>query len=453
MESLLAVTLFGLLVSALIGTLFQGRQSTVISGAHDRALLYAAEGLEGVRNIRDEDFTLLADGTHGLQIQNNQWELSGSSDTSDIFTRSTTITPVSTTTKRVTTEVWWQATAQRSASILLETLLTNWMLPITIGGDWSVPVEIASIDLDTGADGWKIDIQDSYAYIVRTNANPDFLVVDISSPVAPAVVGSLNLPGIPRNISVAGDYAFVASDDNSAEFQIVRISSPLNPVFVGSSDFSQNADAQGVFAIGNMVYTVTSPRNSGEFFIMDTTVPTAPLPVGSLDLGKDHNNEVVVLGSTAYIASADKNEELKVVDITIAALPNQIGLYNLEGNNTGTTIAGFGSTVVMGSSKGELYIFDVSTPAVPVLLGIYDAGDDIRDVSIGNNDRYAFLATDENNSEFQVVNISAPTNPFLVGLFDVPGNNDLNGVAYSDQDYAFAVGENNDGEFVIFGPQ
>lgn len=126
-EVLLAVSVFGLIVTALFGGLIYGTQSTALAGQRARATMLADEGLEAVRNIRDENFSNLTDGTYGLTISGNQWTLSGAQDTTDIFTRSLAISSIDSNRKQITATVSWQQTPQRTGSVALTTYLTNWI--------------------------------------------------------------------------------------------------------------------------------------------------------------------------------------------------------------------------------------------------------------------------------------------------------------------------------------
>ncbi|MDD5416184.1 MAG: prepilin-type N-terminal cleavage/methylation domain-containing protein [Candidatus Daviesbacteria bacterium] len=132
-EVLLAVSVLGLIVIALVGSLIYGQESTVLSGARSRATMLADEGLEAVRNIRDAGFSNLTDGPHGLAISGNQWTLSGTSDTTDIFTRSLTITSVDANRKQVISNVTWSQTPQRSGAVILTTYFTDWNKSTPIG--------------------------------------------------------------------------------------------------------------------------------------------------------------------------------------------------------------------------------------------------------------------------------------------------------------------------------
>src|SRR5688572_29868315 len=65
-EVLLAATVFGFLVTALIGAIVYGRASTAAAGDRARAVILAEEGVEAVRNLRDAAYANLTDGTYGL---------------------------------------------------------------------------------------------------------------------------------------------------------------------------------------------------------------------------------------------------------------------------------------------------------------------------------------------------------------------------------------------------
>lgn len=134
-ESLLASSLFGLMITAIVGSLIYGQSSVRVSGERARALSIAEEGLEATRNMRDNNFTNLVDGTHGLALASNQWTFSGSSDTTNGFTRTVTITSVDANTKTITSSVSWQQTLQRPGSVTLTSRLTAWRAITTTQAD------------------------------------------------------------------------------------------------------------------------------------------------------------------------------------------------------------------------------------------------------------------------------------------------------------------------------
>lgn len=133
---MLAATIFGFLVVALIGAIIYGTDSTASAGDRVRAQFLAEEGAEAVRNIRDSGFANITDGTYGITQLNNTWVLSGTSDTTGKYTRQITITTIDTLRKSVDVTVTWpQGTS--TAQIGLSTRLTNWfatIVPIITNG-------------------------------------------------------------------------------------------------------------------------------------------------------------------------------------------------------------------------------------------------------------------------------------------------------------------------------
>lgn len=650
-EIIVAIAVLGIIFATIGGAIIFGVRNSKFSGERDRANSLAVEGIEAVRNIRDNDFANLNDGTYGISNIGNEWVLTGSQDVTDDFTRSIDITSLDSDTKEIVSNVSWDQGDERPGSTSIETILTNWqkeqqlyqtidiaasddnllysfgptrnygglfvfgvanfgnsvlrfdtsaipsnsnimsarmaltsysnnsdLAPVTaheilsgnsgwlegnksgqfggvnesswnyldtgnaVGwagssglntagtdyettaqdsvtgpwvagnkyywdldpallqswldnpsnnhglvlrnnsstfkffyskeyganpdfhpkviieyleqsiGDWSSPAEESNLNFSGNQNGLKIQVQGNYAYIVLSGGNPDFIVMDVSDPANPSIVGSLVLPGGPRNIAVSGGFAYVASNRNNQELQVIDISIPASPSLVGSLNLSGNADANGIYYDSSKVYMVRTNSGDDELSIIDVTTPASPSEIGSLNLNSTAY-EILVLSNYAYIASASNSQELQIINITNPAAPVAASTYNLSGNDDAYSITGYNNIVLLGRSNGDVSIVDITSPSSPVLLGNYnDFGDDIRDISLGNENNYAFLASDANSAEFQVIDISIPTTPTIVGSLDLSG--DLNGIAYlADLDRALVVGDDNNNEFRILAPQ
>jgi hypothetical protein len=127
-EVILASALLAIVLSVFTFALIYGRETVALSGSKGRASLLAEEGLEAVRNIRDENFNNLQDGAFGLAVNGNYWQFEANSDSTGIFTRQIIVASVdnSTSTKEITSTVTWQQNVQRPGSITLTTILNNW---------------------------------------------------------------------------------------------------------------------------------------------------------------------------------------------------------------------------------------------------------------------------------------------------------------------------------------
>lgn len=451
-EVIIAASVFMLLVTAIAGTYLYGQESAVLSGNRTRAVMLAQEGIEAVRNIRDDSFSNLVDGAYGLDAAGGEWNLVAGQDTISIFTRQIIISTIDANRKNITVNVEWQQNAQRNGRISLATILSNWAAAVGIG-DWSAPVQEASLNLSGKKNGRKIQVQGDYAYIIRDNGNPDFAVIDISDTSNPMLIGSLQLDGKPKNIAVSGNYAYVVSDARNRELQIIDVSTPSSPFIAGIYNAPGKKKALGVYAVGQTVYLSREKSNEDEFYIIDSSNPASPLLIGSLGLDDDAN-EVYVSGNYAYIASDSRSQELQVIDITSPSAPTLVASLDLVGKDKAETIDGSGNIVVIGrrGNNGYVHIIDISSPLSPVEIGMYSAGDDIRDIAVGDAVNYAFVVGDRNDRELQIIDISTPSSPTLIGYFDAAG--DLNGVDYSEQkDRVFAVGDANREEFIVVAPQ
>ncbi|MFC1645111.1 hypothetical protein ACFL08_03720 [Patescibacteria group bacterium] len=124
-EILLTISILILIFSALVGALIYGREGSFIAGERSKAVLLAEEGLEAVRNIRDFDFSLLAEGTYGLAITDDKWRLTSSADVTDGFTREIDISSGGDNRRTVTSTVVWQQNEQRAGTVSALTYFHN----------------------------------------------------------------------------------------------------------------------------------------------------------------------------------------------------------------------------------------------------------------------------------------------------------------------------------------
>jgi len=109
-----------------MGAIIYSEESTSIAGGISRASFLAQEGIEAVRNIRDEAYGNLTDGSYGLLVSNNQWLLSGSSDTTDGYTRQINIGTIDANRKQITSTITWKENVQRTGNVAITTELSNW---------------------------------------------------------------------------------------------------------------------------------------------------------------------------------------------------------------------------------------------------------------------------------------------------------------------------------------
>ena len=448
-EVLLASTIFALLITAVIGAVIYGRVSTATAGNRSRANLIAEEGLEAVRSIRDASYANLVDGTYGLSQAGNVWSLAGSSDTTGLYTRRITISSASgTDRKTVKSDITWQQ-GGNTGSTSVETLLTNWQSTIR-QASWTTPAVAGGANASGSSDGIKVATSGNYAYMVQNSGTNNFVVINVSDPANPTVLSKLTLPGVTTNIAVNGDYAYVTTTSNTAELVIINISNPSSPVQVGTYNAAGNADALGVYVIGNYAYISRAANgNSDEVVIIDVSTPILPIRLAGFATNITMN-EIYVDSATGviYVATSSGTQELIKYTPILLGLTYSRTNVNLPGTVAATTISGSGSTIYVGQGT-SLYAINGSSNTILSSLTLPDI---INDISLHTSQNYVFVGTDYINGELQVVNNSNLSALSIAGSADLPGStHSLKGVAYnSSLDIVVGARAANTQEAVIF---
>lgn len=473
-EVILASSVFVLLVTVLVGAYLYGQESTAFSGNRVRAAMLAEEGLEAARNIRDDGFSNLADGAYGLTTTGSQWNLSGSSDAADIFTRQVIIAAVDAKRKSATVNVTWQQNPQRNGLVSLTTRFTHWLASGI--GNWASPALENSYDLTAAnsgngaADALSIAFANNYIYLGRAaSGGKEFYIFDVSNPAVPNMVGSRDLNGNPNDIVISGNYAYIASTDNFEELQILDVSDPSTIQNAGKlaavdltalNSGNDNANAVAVAVSGNYLYMA---RAGGDpFLIFDLSNPSNPgNPIGRAATVTGSPTDVQIAGNYGYLTSDDNNAEFQIIDMSIKTLPLRVGVLNLNlGNNEADAKALIlaGNYVIAGrvaSAAPELYSINVANPLLPNISSTRELGADVRSIFYDSSLMYAFLATNDNSNDFKVINLSNPANlgsPPPFGQLNI--NNSPQQIIYEiSLDRAFAASSDNTQELQVIKPQ
>ncbi len=435
-EVLLAATVFGLITMAIIGAIVYGRTATASTGDHNRATMLAEEGLEATRNIARASYANLVDGTYGLVQSGNQWTLSGSSDTSGIFTRQITIATASTNHRTVTSTVTWSQTGS-TGNVTLTARLTNWAAALK---SWSNAAVAGSFASGTTA-GYRVDTLGNYAYLVRnTSATTNFFIINISNPASPTLAGSLTLPNTPTNVFVSGSYAYVSNSSTSGEMQIVNVSSPASPSLTAT--FNAPGTAGGglsVFVSGSYAYLSRAANSgNGELTIVNVSNPASPTQAGiySNNLAM---NKVIVTGTTAYIATNSALSALLIVNVSNPASPTLTKAMSFSPSAAATSLAVVGTNVFVAAGTMVVAI-NASTPGSPTQTSTLNLTGTATDVDVDITGSYLFLGSTNTSGEMQIVNVSNPASMSLVKSVDVSGTTStVNGVSY-DSSLDMAVG-------------
>ncbi|MBT7409796.1 MAG: hypothetical protein HN826_08860 [Methylococcales bacterium] len=286
-------------------------------------------------------------------------------------------------------------------------------------------------------------IKDNIAYIAGFQSG--FFIIDITNPLSPIIVGSVDTPGNALDVFVIGNTAYVA--DSSSGLQVIDISNIGSPIIVGSIKTPHNA--KKVFVLGNHAYVADGNNKStndtdGGLYIIDISVPNSPAIIGSLDLSVS-THSVHVIANIAYITSSSTTSEndldLKLIDISTPNSPSVISSINIPGSASNAFISGNFAYVV---SNSGFYIVDISTPSSPKIVGdINGESTGIYGIFVSNNFAYVSKIDDGNAStindgyiKYHIINVKNPTSPVIVNTIDFTGQ--LNNIFVVDN-YVYVV--------------
>ena len=450
-EVLLAATVLGFIVTALVGALIYGRTATADSGDHTRAVQLADEGVQAVTNIGNAAFANLTNGTFGLVQSGGIWTLSGSSDVIGIYTRSCVIANGSTTTRKtVTCTVSWSNPSANSVSSV--TQLTNWPAALK---SWTSTVVTGVYNPATTTDAIKVDSVGNYAYVILNATTNNFLVVNISNPASPTVVTTISVAASPTNVSVSGNYAYVTTSSDTAELQIVNITNPAAPTISSSVNMTGTGDAQSVAISGLIVYVARNQdttASANEVTTVNVASPTAPTVLGGYNIATINMTGIYVKGDYAYVSTNSTTQEMLVLNVIVPATVTLAFTYNPSTTVAATTVNGFANTVYLGVGS-TIRAIDISNPGAPVAQAtVYTAAGQVNKIDFDVTNMYAFLGTSGTAGEFQVVNITNPASITLVKTVDVAGTTStINGLSYnSTYDVTVAASASDTQEVIVF---
>jgi Tfp pilus assembly protein PilV len=272
LELVLAVAIFSFSSFALATMIIDSNISTRLSADRIDALLYAKEGVEAVRSIRDNDWTAWAsttNGNYGLSINeaSSTWGFSGTSDLIDNkYTRTVNIATDSDvpTSKDVTVNIAWDLTPGRIASTTLLTIFSNW--PDVINSSLAVPRGLVSYwsfdDAGAGTAGDSIGGNDGTV----TGATATTSVKGIANQ-AYSFNGSSNYIALPAGASLAN-----SNLTGTVSMWIKRNELSLYPVF-----YTDATDLDGFWfrAFGNgLVYFAGEDGGNYKFQLSGTLSDT-----------------------------------------------------------------------------------------------------------------------------------------------------------------------------------
>lgn len=263
-----------------------------------------------------------------------------------------------------------------------------------------------------------------FAYVPgKTESNPTVWIINIMSPSAPTLLGTIEIPNPDSQspeawgVKVVGNYLYVAAF--KCGLWIYDITNPISPVEKGS--YTDGMESREVFIAGNYAYVADAWNGLRIFNIENPGSPTqVALYNTSSDLAGENAefHDVKVVGNYAYCAGG--NMGIVIVDVTNPESP-QGKSYCCDKATIGEGswargIDVSGNYAYLGDNNTGLRIADISDPAAPYEVGFYILGGELWKMqAIGDR---AFLPYGGN---LIILNVSDPANPTEVASAQLSG--------------------------------
>ncbi len=236
----------------------------------------------------------------------------------------------------------------------------------------------------------------------------DFLILAANARAQSAgsswkIVGQVG--GATSGVAVRGSYAYVGVGlrlvvldiSNPADLREVGVSQPF-PHFV-----------EDIAISGTLAYVAAGGAG---LRVVDISNAASPTEIGAWD-SRGYSGGVAVAGTTVYLA--DGPYGLRVVDVSKPSQPVEVGsAYSM---NYAFKVAVQGHHAFIAAAGAGLLIADVTDPRHPVEVGSLATTGYAYGVAVAGN--VAYMA--DGWEGVKTVNVADPAHPFQVGAFKTPG--------------------------------
>jgi len=291
----------------------------------------------------------------------------------------------------------------------------------------------------TGGEARDVKIEGDIAYVVDTggeNSPGGLVIIDVSNPYHPSILGSYYQSGLPFKVDVAGDIAVLANILVGVE--IVNISDLTNPVKIDQYTGSGEAlDAQIVGEIayiadwsrGLVLLNISDPSNVNEISRFSITGACTQLHVvNDIAYITDHH--------TSYTA-------IRLIDVSNPHSIFQVGYYAIDDVDFWNPFV-YDNVIYVanhGISGGEFYFLDASNYSQITTIRQFNDEGFINAAFINNS--IGYFAGYE--SGLFLVDLTTLSNPRVIGRhFD--GGHSIEVIAVGDIAY---VADREDGLEII----
>ncbi len=263
----------------------------------------------------------------------------------------------------------------------------------------------------------------NYAYIGSYNGT-GIMIIDISNPASPIMVGHYNPPtgGRFQDVVVINGIGYFSSENNGGVY-IVDLRDPANPRMLSQITPERNGYpyVHELFVADGVLYEADSRTNRVKVF--DVTTPENPIFVRDI-MTTDPRfiHAIVVVNRRLYTSGWGGRTDIYDVSSILKEGPRLLGFVETGPSSHSSWVSSDGKLLASAREtlNGDLGLFDISDPANPKTLtklsaqslGI-SAFSPHNPYIVGN-----LLFVSWYQAGLVVLDISNPSQPKLVGIYD-----------------------------------
>ncbi len=271
------------------------------------------------------------------------------------------------------------------------------------------------------ADVWG---EGNYAYLGSFENGTGVMIIDISNPSVPALVGHYNPPagGRFQDVVVIGGIGYFSSESNGG-VHIVDVRNPRSPTLISQIGQAQNGypRVHELFVANGVLYEADARTSTVKVF--DVRNPASPVFVTDLETTDElfiHN--ITVINGRLYTSGWGGTTDIYDVRNVLAERPVLLGSVQSGRISHSSWVSSDGRLLASARETidGDVRLFDISNPANPLPLATITASS-IGIEAFSPHNPYIMgnlLFVSWYQAGTQVFNITDPAKPVVVGSYD-----------------------------------
>lgn len=266
------------------------------------------------------------------------------------------------------------------------------MQPV-IAAEPPAPTVVGTLAASAGDRPTALAVAGNRAYVLTSGeAASALVVVDVSAPSAPRVLGRTPVPFVARRVVARTGVAFVATADPTRELAVLDVADDATPRVLATLDLPGSLDATAIDWAETdvdkrhvpVVYVGTRRNDGAELHTVLVADPAAPRALAAVEVGADVR-DLAVRDNTVYLATADPTRALVVLDGTGPTTLTERGARDLPGDGGASAIDVERGRVWMTTpnrgGRPDLHLLDDTGTGAPTLRASLDLGADDGDVA------------------------------------------------------------------------